>query len=405
MNKPQGNRPWAGVSPESELTLLCCGPTWDQNARARAAALAAGSVDWERLGRIVDHHRLHPLMAARLGQVDEGGVPANLLRGWQEEYRFNRVRTVQLVQELIAFAQAANRAGVATMVLKGPLMAKELYGDAALRWSSDIDVMVAREQLTGLTAALETEGYRPLFDKRLLHDRRHLDERYDVCFQRPEGVCHVEVHWQLLPRHTEPWLAPRALWQHAESHIVGGMRMLQPCWQHLFLYLCVHGGDKHHFGLRFLGDLARMIQGRLDDDWDSVLTIARHTGAVKLVRLAAALSWWLLGARLPPALQRENPFTADVMARAALVRGRLFRDGFGLPGYTEWLHYLQTAGRDSAGAAALRPWRYLAAIGHPEFGDREFAVTLPPGLRSMCHLARPLRLLRTHSLALLRRLG
>jgi len=109
-----------------------------------------------------------------------------------------------------------------------------------------------------------------------------------------------------------------------------------------------------------------------------------------------------LPAEICSAVSRDT----SLEAHAALVRGRLFRPGHGLPGFREWCAYLvaDSASDAEAGSQLRRYLRYLSTVMTPEWGDR-YRLRLPGGLSFLHYVYRPARLLAEHGTALFKRLN
>jgi hypothetical protein len=56
-------------------------------------------------------------------------------------------------------AGALERSGIPAIALKGPIMARELYGDSGLRVTSDIDLLVGRADFKRAVEILSDHGY------------------------------------------------------------------------------------------------------------------------------------------------------------------------------------------------------------------------------------------------------
>ena len=63
------------------------------------------------------------------------------------------------IAEVIEISRVLRDAGLASVCLKGPTLSEWLYGTAAFRRFSDLDIMVARD-LTAVHEALAPHGYR-----------------------------------------------------------------------------------------------------------------------------------------------------------------------------------------------------------------------------------------------------
>jgi hypothetical protein len=92
--------------------------------------------------------------------------------------------------------EAMRGAGIRAAALKGPLLAEAIYGDPGRRQSSDVDLLVAAEDLHGAVAVARGLGYAapsdhvgadglPLLHLTLVHERGEL----------PPLEVHWRVHW------------------------------------------------------------------------------------------------------------------------------------------------------------------------------------------------------------------
>jgi hypothetical protein len=174
------------------------------------------------------------------------------------------------------------------------------------------------------------------------------------------------------------------------------------------LVLCLHGGDKHQWArLKWINDIA-LFAARNGVDWRRVMQEADRLGRRETVLLGLHLARILLGAPLPAEVSARMSPSWRRSAEAGLVRGRLFRDNFGLPGFKEWLSYMN-AETDSprVNGSALRRWRdrvrYIRAVLRPEYRDR-YTLSFPPGLSFLAYVYRIWRLVKSHRKNLISRL-
>jgi hypothetical protein len=95
-----------------------------------------------------------------------------------------------MAQVLGAFAGAGLRA----VVLKGPVLAERLYGDPALRYSCDLDILIGHDEFDAASALLESLGYHPRSGPAGRYERAHMQ---NVTFYHAE-LPMVELHFHLL---------------------------------------------------------------------------------------------------------------------------------------------------------------------------------------------------------------
>jgi hypothetical protein len=168
-----------GVLREHELMRLLAGTRVARaGAAARIRALAAAA-DGERFARQAGAQSLLPLVAARLQEAAPALLPDVVRERAAAITRETRHWGVAVEVMTERATSALEHAGVPAIALKGPIMARELYGDPGLRVSTDIDVLVRPADFTRAVEILGGEGYAaditfdwgnglPLFETSLL---------------------------------------------------------------------------------------------------------------------------------------------------------------------------------------------------------------------------------------------
>jgi hypothetical protein len=116
----------------------------------------------------------------------------------QARYRAGFVHLVAAatLQDVVRALAAEN---IDSLVLKGPPLSWELYGDGALRPSTDIDLLVRRSELEHALRALEAAGYRARGKawQQAAVRRGHF---HIVLEGERKGRVPVELHWDLVDR-------------------------------------------------------------------------------------------------------------------------------------------------------------------------------------------------------------
>lgn len=215
----------SGIAPHHALALV---------ARHRVAGLALDALEkhglGDRLGGAMDHLRQSALDARRKSLV-------LALKGAQAR-------------------AAIERAGIPCLEFKGgPLLSRKLYGDLAVRHCKDVDLMVPPNRLWDADAALRAEGWRSGLDP-VWNDAPFLRllsgfALRDIPYVDPATRSQVELHMRFEqisdPRLESNWWD--AL-RDAPSDAVAPAE---------FLYLVVHG-TKHRWNrLKWLGDIAAIV--------------------------------------------------------------------------------------------------------------------------------------------------
>ena len=204
------------------------------------------------------------------------------------------------------------RQGIEVIPLKGPALALALYGDAALRQSNDIDLLVRREDFSNAESLLLGQGFGPL-GAASEHDRRFL-----------RGELLVELHFELASPRFFPFDID-GIWSRSIHTDFRGRpaRAMSKC--DLVLYLCAHG-LKHGFSrLIWILDLSHALQGWQPHEYEELLMKQAHRQGLR--------PWLLIGCevvramfpqQLPVALDAAIARSPAALERARHTAARLF---------------------------------------------------------------------------------
>jgi Uncharacterised nucleotidyltransferase len=270
---------------EERLILLSAGTAACRQMVLGQVEGLATTVDWSLVADLLSRRRLLTLLGPRL--VELAGDQAG------DEFATTVARALDASRRQSVFLQtiaarvtaALAGAGIRCTTLKGPALSEVLYGDPGRRPSSDIDLLVAGDQLDDAVKVVRELGYKaptdhvtddglPLLHFALIHERGQL--------------LPVELHWRI-----------------------------------------------HWYERDFAGERLLVPAGELDDAWRpapvdelaALLLFYARDGFIDL-RLATDLGacWDVFGARLQPGaldeLIRAYPALENVLLAAARVAER-----------------------------------------------------------------------------------
>jgi Uncharacterised nucleotidyltransferase len=123
---------------EWRMLLECASPAPDPQ---RLSALTP-SVDWSRLLTLAEDHGVMGHLTACLSELGEDIVPPatkQALIGRQREQVFF---SLKLSAELFRILEQFASEKIGALVVKGPVLAIEAYGDPAMRSYGDLDLLV-----------------------------------------------------------------------------------------------------------------------------------------------------------------------------------------------------------------------------------------------------------------------
>lgn len=375
---------------EITLLLACC------STRAIDTgwllALLQHPLDWPYLEAIALRHQVFPLFYRRLESLGLEHLPPAVAQSLQEKARKNGARNLVLTNELLQLLHRFQNEGISVLTFKGPTLATLAYGDLSLRRFTDLDLFVPMTEIDRARQLLKEMGYRPQLDLTPAQDRVYTRFHYGYTFIHTHRKIQIDLHWDLLRQHFSFSPSPALIWAALDWINLAGQRVptLRP--EALLLFLCAHSAKDNWWQLKFVCDLAHLLQRQPDLNWDWIFSHAGQLGSRPMLDSGLLLAHQLLQAPLPPGLAEQlaaQPQLADLTRQ---VQQHLFRDS--LPPAGQFFIpkiYLQTMDRWQD-----RLWFWLDVLTTPTRAEWQIVV-LPPALAFLYYPLRSLRLLYKYS--------
>ncbi|MBE6945544.1 MAG: hypothetical protein E7459_05595 [Ruminococcaceae bacterium] len=313
----------------------------------------------ERFLALSKKERLLPLIAARIRRLPMAEqTPFQQLLAEQSSARLHAVEQMRILAFLMRdFA----RSGIQALSLKGPMLAISLYGDPAMRYSRDLDILVDERDLQNACARLEAMGFTEVVDKfHKTPKRRAVQERGGEEMHRVYirgGIC-VELHWRLTFRYHQTF---SSLWErHTVRKLLGeDVYCLNPTDE--LIYLICHGAGHGFSRLRWLVDLYERL-GAADTDLQTLYDRMAELKVESLLLETLMLLKLLPGFRFPDVKLPRFSMTGDggqlVVCYDASLRA-CFRHSFRM---LRALHPLLLMEGEARGMAERKYLRLLPTI-------------------------------------------
>jgi hypothetical protein len=364
------------LTPEQDLLLLLARVRPLQDADARVKRLLERQLCWSEVVRDARHHGLLPLLHHHLVRLGAPGVPAEVLREGFDAVRAAAVLNGLQARELCRVLGALHAAAIRAIPLKGVALAESLYGDVALRVSTDMDILVPRSAVPGTLEVLGELGYRAESSERFFLASL-LRSDIELALLRREGPLEhaFDLHWGLAWPGARERAALDALWEAARRTTFRDAPAWAMTCEWELLFLALHAARHRWRLLKWLVDIDAVC-ARGEMDWAGVLDTARRFGWETPFRVSLAVCERLLGTSLP--------------------------DGFRGGRVPAWVPLFPATVPEDATQDALVPLRLrerpAEKLGHlarvllvPTLAERRL-VRLPAAARLLYYPLRPLRL-------------
>jgi hypothetical protein len=311
-------------------------------------------------------------------------LSADMPSFFRDTVREARTTAESLATALESLLQDFVEHGIEALPLKGPALALTLYGDAALRQSTDLDLLVRRNDFPRAEALLLSQGFTGL-GALSEHDRRFL-----------HGELLVELHFELASPRFFPFDID-GIWSRSRSSDFRGKPARAMSEGDLALYLCAHG-LKHGFSrLIWILDIARALRGWQPRDYQNLVLQARRQGLEPWLLIGCEVVRVMFPQQIPAAL--DAAITASV-SPAALKQARSAAERLLTEDHQVVVNdyrglYLQ------AEPNPLKRWRYRLRYFAPTYTDYLWARRhrIQPGFMI---IIRPFRLLKKYGLSKVR---
>jgi len=363
----------------------------------RTIETLAPRTDWTVLTKLARRHRVTPLVSRALAQ-SQCRADSVTIRDFEQRHAVIAAQNIRLSHELVKVLSLLDENGIPAVPWKGPTLGALAYGDTSLRQFDDLDILVDHSTLLRTDRVLRAAGYRRRFPDDDRAEAFWLWARRDFVYDVPGAECGLQIGSRVV-RHPVSF-GPTF------KQLCGGLTEVRLEGYHaqtlkpdlLLICLCAHGTKHFWPRLQWVCDIAALAQAYGPDRIiaDEAFCVAHRARRVVLLgqTLAEAVTHvpihgWAAG-------DHRERRTVATLVESCWPR-LLARNALPPPPLKSVRFLCQAHDRLSDAA------RYAVALPfHP--GVREWtSLQLPPPLRFLYRILRPLRLAANLLLSMKRR--
>jgi len=355
---------------EWRALLACASPAPD----AENLATFLRSVDWPRLLALAEDHGVTGLLAARLLQLDQDLVPSVARQALLERQRARILFTLRMNAELFRVLQRFATAGIGALVVKGPVLAVQAYGDSAMRSYGDLDLLVRQQDIRRATELMVAAGYQAAVPLRAI-DAGKIPGQY--LFSHPDSKLLVELHNDFTLRYFPRRLPLEEFFARQIRVRLDTHEAPAPSVEDELVLICIHGAKHFWERLMWIADVAALVSRHSAMDWQRVAELTDAVGAECMLHTGLRLASDLLCMALPDRISERVRSDAAAGRLAERILGWLPAAGDAPPGLFERAAFRlrMRGGLISAPAYLLRlllspteeDWREGSEEGHRRF--------------------------------------
>jgi hypothetical protein len=264
----------------------------------------------------VERNYTGPLLYRFVKSLPPELIPGDIREKLRQSYFRTYQRNLEFAEVIGRIQSELARAGIKGVFLRGLGLAELEYGNPALRWFSDIDLLVSRQNVPPVVEILDSMGGAPREGS--LFDAYHMKHHFHVERILDDGSgATIELHWNLDHHYTMFTIDVEGVIERAGMEQVGDVTIpiLEPHDQLLGLCLHVvkHCPAVRHYArspllarrvlldgwLTQMVDVSMALDRHRSLDWELFATAARSWGTEELVYSALSAASAMLGARVP----------------------------------------------------------------------------------------------------------
>lgn len=219
-------------------------------------------------------------------------LPDKIVESLKLKYRQMAISNLGQLAETLKILDILKIHNITAIPLKGVFDARRVFGDLGVYPSSDIDLLLPKEQLSIACSTLNQYGY---FAVENIAEADLLSSHYHVIY-RKEQSC-VELHWTLVKRYFN---VPQDFWWRGVTEInFEGRGIIKMAPDKYLLYLIFRLFDHQFSPLKFWIHLSAYISNETNFDWKKMFDYAEQYGMKRLVVFTLRFAHDMLGTQLP----------------------------------------------------------------------------------------------------------
>ncbi len=256
-----------------------------------------------------------PVLDVDTPKIDSNLNSKNAPAGWRatvtETLRAQIFFTLRMSAELFRLEERFAASGIGMMVVKGPALAVQAYGDAAMRKYGDLDFLVRDKDIAAATQLMMDAGYAAEIPLSTIAAGK-IPGQY--MFRQAATKLLVELHTNRTMRYYPRPLPLEKLFARQVRVNIEGRTIPAPCAEDHLIIICVHGAKHLWEQLLWIADVAALISRNTELRWELAEQSARDVGAETILHGGLLLAAEVLQTSLPAEVLRRA--TADSAARA-----------------------------------------------------------------------------------------
>lgn len=379
--------------PEIELLLCCARTRLQPDTTERVRQMLMEKIDWDYLIQTAFHHGVLPLVSWNLHNHWSENISKTTLTQLKDTFRAIAQWNLYVTGELLKLLNLFQDAGIRALPFKGPVLAAVAYGNPSLRHFGDLDILMSREDIVKAKDILVSQGYHAKLTLTASEEAAYLQSHHDYKFIHSHDGLVVEIQWGVTEWSFAFPIDFEEIWKRREETFLAGTATLNLSPEDSLLVLCVHGTKHRWEQLKWICDIAELINAYRDKiNWNRLGQQAHAQGGERMLLLGLFLAHDLLDMTLPENILKRTYNDPQVESLAHQVCEGLFWAASHPAGLLDERPFFYLQARERLSDKVALVWKYFPGYFHRAMGRMKKSLHVYNSLRSSLLAVIPLGL-------------
>lgn len=325
MRKPSFN--FALLRPEDQLLLYCSRSNLDDETQSKITTLLNTKFDFGYLINKAYKHRLHQLLYYNLNISNVSTIiPEKIYTLLKNDFRAIAIKNNNMFNALGQITSWLQAEDIMAVPYKGPILARLVYGDVALRIFSDLDLYISLRDEDRAIKLLLANGFKI----RVEHDNPTnplcIIPVHETTFVNFKTKLHIDVNWLLEKAFDTSKVKFEDLLDNFIHIQVDGFNFLSFSPEDNLLALSLHAASHYWDSLLLLGDIAEIIRNYPNLFWDKIINKAKILGVFQIFSVSVILAKYLFEVDLPDIFTQNELTKRSQRAVNMVINNCFYKD-------------------------------------------------------------------------------
>jgi hypothetical protein len=285
------------LSPELQLLLWSIRVDDQFLDKAKKYLYAEKSVrNISKLLRMSHNKGLTQLLYSRIKMLDRAKIDQGLLKSFKEIYFSNIADNMKLSNNLGRIFQLLEKNGLNPVAFKGPALGIISYNDIALRFSSDLDIMIRNCEFKAVIKILIKNGYSvPVSAKKKIIQYTYRTWR-DINVRK--GDYHFDIHQQIA-KGLKSFRPDDETFKSCKKVKLNKIDIKTFSAEDSLVIMAINSATDGFSSLKHFRDISGIVINNPELNWERVLLSAENKKSLKMVKISLKFCQLFCGLKLP----------------------------------------------------------------------------------------------------------